>query len=293
MLDNITSKDIIKYVIIIGILYTILKIMPSHKLTNKDILLLVVVILIIFIIIDYKCFKLNSESFANTTAMPNKNSNSISNFIANKTSKIFNNSKPHVEQPQVTQPQVEQPYVEQTPVLGCSTEINKIKVSMQTQIDNLKNQLTNNTGEKYFNYLLNELSSNNILNNTEVNNIKNKINLKLLTLEEVITSLESLKSNTQDSRSINDNKYNELPLEYYRPLGGEISNDWNTQDHILNTDKWSVPMPRPPVCINSAPCKVCPSDPINQLNLKDWNHNARFTNTYLNKKWVSDNTINN
>lgn len=168
---------------------------------------------------------------------------------------------------------------------------------MQTQIDDLKYQLTSNvttnTGEKYFNYLLNELVSNNILNDSDVQNIKNKINLKLLTMNEVITSLENLKSTKVSVQPMNDSKYNELPSGYFQPIGDKISNDWDNQDSILNTDRWSVPMPRPPVCINNTPCKVCPTDSTDTLSLKNWNNSTRFSNTTINKNWMNDNTINN
>ena len=72
MINDILLKDIIKYLIIIGIIYTILKLLPSQKITNKDIGLLVFIIMIIFVTIDYKCFKNNFETFNNTTNLQNK-----------------------------------------------------------------------------------------------------------------------------------------------------------------------------------------------------------------------------
>ena len=377
MLGNLSSKDLIKYLIIIGILYTILKIMPSQKLNNKDIVLLVVVILIIFIIIDYKCFKSETESFSDINSDIKDKLESIVNNINTLSQQappsldqqvsqqadpqVTNQSVQNVPQPtyqqepQPTYQQEPQPTYRQEPQptyrqepqptyrqepqptyrqevkptyrqevkptyrqevkptyrqevkpvvpptlppkTACSTDIDKIRRIMQSQIDELKNQLTNNvtsnTGEKYFNYLLNELVSNNTLNDSEVQNIKNKIQLKLLTIDEVITSLESLKGTKIKVQPTNDSKYNELPSGYFQPIGDKISNDWDNQDAILNTDRWTVPMPRPPVCITSTPCKVCPSDPINQMNLKDWNNNTKLSNTFMNKKWISDNTINN
>ena len=71
MFNNLSSKDLIKYMIVIGILYTILKILPSQKLSSKDILLLLFVIMIIFVTIDYKCFKDDqSESFIGNLSNP-------------------------------------------------------------------------------------------------------------------------------------------------------------------------------------------------------------------------------
>ena len=375
MLDYLTSKDLIKYVIIIGILYTILKIMPSQKLTNKDIILLVVVILIIFIIIDYKCFKSTDiEQFGNSNPLKKikKTLNNLQDILQQEKTEarptavhISSISDTITTQAPTTMPAYVAPqaptqapttmpaYVAtqaptQTPttmpayvatqapttmpayvatqapttmpvyvatqapttmpvpatkpprptipVLACSTEIDKIRKLMQTQIDELKDQLitnvTTNTGEKYFIYLLNDLVSNNILSDIEVQNIKNKVNLKLLTIDEVLTSLENLKSTKISVQPTNDSKYNELPSGYFQPIGDKISNDWDNQEAILNTDRWSVPMPRPPVCINNTPCKVCPTDASDVLSLKNWNNSARFSNTIINKNWMNDNTVN-
>jgi hypothetical protein len=444
MIDNLSTKDLLKYLIIIGILYTILKTLPTQKLTNKDIILLVVIILIIFIIIDYKCFKTSTELFADLKSQNNspkilkvfnsKNNNTNKNNIINNSNNTNKNNVPRIirtltnaknapnalnvrnapnapnvrnatnapNTPNATnaQPIVNNKVFEYTskvdtindsnfeipgesiegisgelsdeiseemyeelseeiyeetpeemyeeipeeipeemyeeipeemyeeipeeipksnikvpkeipihsvvksksstkmtlpPVLGCTTEIDKIRKLMQGQIDDLKNKLSNNvtvnTGEKYFNYLLNELVSNNTLTDSEVQNIKNKINLKLLTFDEVITSLESLKGSKVNVQPNNDLKYNELPSGYFQPIGDKISNDWNNQDAILNTDRWSVPMPRPPVCINNSPCKICPNDLSYASNLKDWDDNLRITNTTLNKKWIGDKII--
>jgi hypothetical protein len=162
--------------------------------------------------------------------------------------------------------------------------------------DNLKKQLSNtsnnSTVERYFNTLLTELNNSNILNNNEVKNIKNKVKLNLLTIDEAIISLETLKNtNVVTEIADNDFKYNELSSGYFKPIGDKIANEWNTDGTILNTDKWLVPMPRPPVCINNSPCTVCPTfDISNKMNLKDWNNSKSFTNINLNKKWTNNQT---
>jgi hypothetical protein len=71
MLDSLSSKNIIKYLIVVGILYTILKTMPTQKLSNKDIVLLLFIMMFIFITIDYKCFKNKSEAFTNVDLQNN------------------------------------------------------------------------------------------------------------------------------------------------------------------------------------------------------------------------------
>jgi hypothetical protein len=165
---------------------------------------------------------------------------------------------------------------------------------MQMQIDMLKNQLVNNTnnstGQRYFDVLLNDLNKSTILSEIDVQNIRNKVKLNLLTIDEAIASLEILKNSNVVTEAPNDSKYNELPSGFYTPIGDRIANQWDTDNSILNTDKWTVPMPRPPVCINNSPCTVCPSDTSNLLNLKNWDAARGFTNVSLNKRWASNQT---
>lgn len=59
----------------------------------------------------------------------------------------------------------------------------------------------------------------------------------------------------------NEMKYTELPPEMHQPLGTYDSTFTNDFDHgytYLNTSKWSVPMRKPPVCIQEKECPVCP-----------------------------------
>ena len=279
MLDNFSLKDIIKYLIVIGILYIILKVLPSQKLNNKDIILLLSVIILIFVTIDYKCFKNNNlEPFTVNTNASNSQPNQMGRVPSGIQSMI-----PHVTEPPVTH--------SSSITTGCSTAIDEMKHEMQTQIDMLKNQLVNNTnnntGQKLFDVLLNDLQKLNVLSDTDVENIKNKIKLKLLTLDEAITSLETLKNSNVVSEEKTDLKYNELPSGYLTPIGDKIANEWDMNDSLLNTDKWSVPMPRPPVCINNSPCTVCPLDSSNVVSLKSWDDSRRVSNTSLNRKWTN------
>jgi hypothetical protein len=85
--------------------------------------------------------------------------------------------------------------------------------------------------------------------------------------------------------------YNELPPDFYKPLGGKDLSLWDNQFSILSTDKWQVPMPRPPVCINNTPCKVCPNDePTSSypVLLKDWDSSKKVTNIAINKDWANN-----
>ena len=140
-----------------------------------------------------------------------------------------------------------------------------------------------------------DLAEKGVLNNIEINNIQAKLRSKLLSMDEVITSLELLKKEGKSKRKVisqvnNDREYSELPSDFYNPIGDKIANDWDNDYTILNTNKWQVPMPRPPVCINTTPCKVCPSDESNYpVNLKHWDDSRNITGGgTINKKWIEN-----
>ena len=300
MIDKILLKDIIKYLIIIGILYTILKLLPSQKLTNKDIMLLLFIIMIIFITIDYKCFKNNIELFSDT-----KLGDKITNEITTKVKEITTDPVPEITTPLTTTAPESNSLKElvqilsniqskETPTLpttGCSIEVDKIKLDMQTQIDDLKKQIQSNGNTNYFDLLISDLSSSKIINDDDIQNIKKKIKLNLLTTDEVIKSLETLKQTTSVIKNNTDFKYNELATGFFEPIGNKIANEWDNDYTLLNTTKWTVPMSRPPVCINSTPCKVCPLDSSNIVSLKDWDNSRTISNTQMNKEWVNNTTI--
>ena len=60
------TKDIIKYLIVIGLIYSILKIIPSQQIVDKDLILIIVIIMVGVVSIDCVFFKKNiSEDFNN------------------------------------------------------------------------------------------------------------------------------------------------------------------------------------------------------------------------------------
>ena len=84
-------------------------------------------------------------------------------------------------------------------------------------------------------------------------------------------------------------KYSDLPSGSYKSLGGDIANQWTNEFTILNTDKWQVKQPRPPVCVSSTPCKVCPTNTDGYpTSLKDWDNSRVVTTQKISKKWAAD-----
>ncbi len=204
----------------------------------------------------------------------------------------------------------EQDYVEDEnvsrtlPKTSCGLEVEKIKRQMQDEMAELKEQLKARSAippssakiaNKYFESLMNDLADKGILDANEIDNIQSKLRSKLLSMDEVIASLETLKKEgkakirVQDGKVKHDREYSELPSDFYTPIGQQVPNDWTSEYTILNTNKWQVPMPRPPVCINTQPCKVCPSDTSNYpVNLKQWDDSRYVTGGRINKKWADD-----
>jgi hypothetical protein len=196
---------------------------------------------------------------------------------------------------------------------SCGLEVEKIKRQMEEQLSSLKQQLQSQSqsqsqsrlemasfnskiANKYFESLINDLVDKGILDNAELDNIQVKLRSKLLSMDEVIASLELLKKEGKpkikigDVKPKHDREYSELPSDFYDSLGGDKTiNEWTNEYTILNTNKWQVPMPRPPVCINTTPCKVCPSDASNYpVNLKQWDDSRYVTGGKINKKWAAD-----
>ncbi len=377
------TQDIVKYIIIGGLVYSILKLIPSQQISNKDLLLVLAIICISFISLDCVLNKMNNkpnqEAFTSEPNQDNSDSNPSSprgrrkvrdgkdkeadehkepkehkepnehkstrspratdreerkmnddknkENNDNKTQSSNTRSEPVsprsklglkrseevaeselVDRPRISSRSNEsvRSESEQLPKVGCSLEVEKIKRELRGEIEFLKGQLelrnestTNDKiAQKYFENLINELHDKGILDDGDIQNIKAKMNSKLLTIEEVINSLETLHKEGKvkvldktksDGKRTNDMDYTELPTDFYRPIGDKIANEWENDYTILNTNKWQVPMPRPPVCINTTPCKVCPSlSSDNVVALKEWDNSRYVSQNKINKKWASE-----
>ena len=186
--------------------------------------------------------------------------------------------------------------------INCDVEVAKMRQEMQETISKLRQELLNKDikvekspfAKKYMSILIADLLEKKILDKADVENINAKLISGATTTEETIVALERLRSigkpkNVSEPKDRqNDMKYSELPSDYYNPLGDKVANQWDNEFTILNTDKWQVPQPRPPVCISNGPCKVCPSTTPGYTNLKEWDDSRVVTNSKVNKKWALD-----
>ena len=338
-----STNNVVKYIILTGLVYYFLKKIPTNPINNKDLLLILSVVAISVILCN--CIGKSSERFTNE------------NIITGNPSEIINTGQP-VE------------VVNQTEI-GCNFEISKIK----SELNNLKKELELKSSEElnnnviiknYLDNLITELSNSKVLTSTEIQTIQTKLNSKLFTINEVIESLETLKKeiklvtkhkpansglainsgksvvnvarvnkstgmligqdedfdniNEDEKQSVeesteekviekeptkvveeekpdikqnppivqNDFIYNELPSDFFNPIGDKIANEWDNEFTLLNTDKWRVPMQRPPLCISSSPNTVYPYESgYFPVRLRNWDDSRYVTRTEINKKWAN------
>jgi hypothetical protein len=158
---------------------------------------------------------------------------------------------------------------------------------MEPNIQNEYNNLNNYT-MKYLTILIKELYEKKIIDSNDIENIKMKIESKLLNISDIIQSLEKMKSM---GSSENDLKYNELEKGFTKPIGSNISSGWSNDYSILSTSDWQVPLKRPPVCVTTTPCQVCPTDSSTYpLNLLHWDESRNVTSNEpkINKLWIAN-----
>ena len=189
--------------------------------------------------------------------------------------------------------------------VNCEFEVSKMRRELQDTIAKLKQEISSKNikddkspfAKKYMSILIAELLENKIIERDDVENINAKLISGTVTTDELIKSLEKLRSIGRPKKVAdvkdrqNDMKYSDLPANYYEPIGDKIANEWNNEYTLLNTDKWQIPQSRPPVCISSGSCKVCPTNTEGYpLNLKEWDDSRVISNTKINKKWALDQT---
>ena len=163
----------------------------------------------------------------------------------------------------------------------------------ELQTKDLQTKTNDDNANKYINLLMADLAERGILDSTDIENIRTKLDSKLISIDEAITGLEKLKLSTKSKLKKSDNvseeyNYGNLPPDFYKPLGNSSLSKWEDGYTILNTDKWQVPMPRPPVCINTTPCKVCPSmDNTYPVQLGEWDNSRKISNIEISKDWAN------
>jgi len=192
----------------------------------------------------------------------------------------------------------------------CSVEIAKMKRKLESELRDVRKELMmskdqinrNRYSQAYMNMLVKNLKKRGVIDRNDIDNLNAKLQSKLLTVADIIDSLERLMKNGKvkvvnethgkgefdDTKKHNTMKYSERPPKHYEPIGKGVDK-WSNDYTILNTEKWQIPMTRPPVCISSGNCKVCPSATDGYpVALKEWDDSRKVTNMKINKKWAND-----
>jgi hypothetical protein len=154
----------------------------------------------------------------------------------------------------------------------CNTAIAKAIAPLQTEVSKLRSAQKVTVSEteakvKTYQLLVDILQAHGILKSEDIQSLKSKMTSGLLTIDEAISRLEKMKlvakevaakPDASNKSWWNDMNKSELPAAMYLPLGSQINQDFSNEYTILNTEKWTVPMPRPPVCIDSTPKEIMP-----------------------------------
>ncbi len=91
----------------------------------------------------------------------------------------------------------------------------------------------------------------------------------------------------------NDIQYSEYPLDMHRPLGTydkTFTNGFDMGFTYLDTDRWSVPMRKPPICITDKPATVFPAltsgYPVDVKLFSDYNR--VYPHQQINTKYINE-----
>jgi hypothetical protein len=303
-----TLKDLVKYVIFISIVYTLMIIIPSQKIITTDLILIVSVISFGFILID--CLSSNSELFSNIIIDSNtlrEKAAVLSNIVetkqnsfATQINKNSSNLTNMVNEIKSFPTQINNQLTNLTNMVDETKQINNQLTNLTNMVDETKqiNNIDNNFKEsndtttiKYMNLLIDDLRERNVLNNNDIENIKAKINSKILTDDEIIIGLEKLiltAKAKQKKEPGSEYMFGNVSSDLYKPLGNTEITKWDEGYNMLNTNKWQIPINRPPVCINTTPCKVCPdTEDTYPLKLALWDNSRKISNTEISKDWAN------
>lgn len=184
----------------------------------------------------------------------------------------------------------------------CEKAITQAVAPLQEEINKLKNineeEDIHTTKMKTMKMLLENLTEKGVLNQEDTKNLLAKLKSDILTIDEVIerlekmkllsTNIQPIKSKKPDNKWWNDMDKSELPEEMHHPLVSAKDLEFKNEYSILNTEKWTVPMPRPPVCIDSHPKDIMPVGtsgyPINLKNFDDSRYVSTSAKTEKQKK---------
>ena len=282
-MNKLYNSHYIKYLIILGILYTLLKIIPNPKLQQKDIILILVIVVFTIYCVDYKNNKkIIIDNFDNNITLPVVMSNQLENkinMISKPTTQISYSQPVQEAMQQISYSQPVQEAMQQTSYSQPVQEA--IPSNIQTK-DTIE--------KKYYNILLNDLINKKVLNSNDVVNINIKLDSKLFTMEDIITSLEQMNKSTKYKNTKHQpNKL--LRMTHRMDVSGNQVN--NSSDISINNINDSDPNTTSGISINQTSNDS--SNNMNQNNDTMYNEllpsKMEPLGTHFPSTWSSDYTI--
>lgn len=174
------------------------------------------------------------------------------NQKSNEKNETYSNIKP-VEQPKIEQPKIE---------LFENEKVENIK--LVEEIKNLKKKQNNKQEEKSSSFTLEEVQK--LLN--AVKNEKSKS----------VEKYGSMYNGNPPSEYNDDNAFTDQILKPLGENGNGLTNEWDHDYILLNTDKWAPALKPPPVCKTEKKCPVCPNLTTGYpLMLRDFDSSRRIT----------------
>jgi hypothetical protein len=284
-------KIIFKYLILVSILVLLLNYIPDNAIVITDQAIIIIIIIGTFIILDYMCMTTGESS------------------VSKKQHKIQNNKCGCADTNSTTcgckgQCGTDDCSCDDNCNCSCKTreqfDNNTMRIiltdngapaSLKSDITNAVNMVTAAHAANTANNTVNTATTANPAAATNTSNTVNTANTSNKTAKRTQPATDNNLSNpvrpvktyntvaepddtNNDSDEHDEMKYDQIGAQMHQPLGTYDNTFTNDFDHgytILNTDKWSVPMQQPPVCITEQKCPVCPSVTNGRMtDLKEW-----------------------
>lgn len=264
----LNCSNIIKYAIFTAIIYTLFNYVPERKLATTDVMVMTSVALICFIICNHVLDSKTNEGFEN-------------------------GEEPEIpEEPEVIV--VEKPRKMNSNGNGKKTNGKKEKCDCAKYVEEhepheMEVAYEEETSKTKMDELVQVMKRSGLTLDVDGRIVKKEPSEGPTTAQQAMFDHIKIAQKTDE----NQMGYSEYPEEMHRPLGEYDKTFTNKFDHgfsYLSTDKWRIPVRRPPVCIQEKKCPVCPvQTPGYPLDVKQWNESRRIhQNDILNLEYIRD-----
>ena len=264
----IDSTEIIKYLVYGIVVYLLFTFIPKNKLVLEDKLICTAVVIISVIGLSVIKTK-KQEHFDSTTTskvpLEIYNTAYLAAFNAARKQEHFDNT--------------------------TTTPTTSNTVMTESDLDTLSGfsdeTLITNDGTYAHSSLANDISKSTAVTPTSTTTTTATTTDVVLSEDEINSMTTSgneftdcVRTCTMNDDEESDMKYSQISSCMYTPLGkydSTMSNSFEYGYAYLNTDKWRVPMPKPPVCKTSTSCTVCPTNTSGYpVDVKEWNSASKI-----------------